>query len=79
MFPEAPVPNVKTIYNYITTFQATGSILDGKRTRRLRMTTFGAKLETSPSKLMPQLAQQVGTSAVSVQNVKYPNCGSQPL
>jgi len=33
-FPEARVPNMKTIYNHITSVQPTGSILDAKRTRR---------------------------------------------
>ena len=70
-FTDAPAPNPTTIYKYVKTFRARGSILCRKKAEDMLMLTeeklggFGARLEIFARKSLVRLAQKTGVSAIS--------------
>jgi hypothetical protein len=75
-FPDAPVPNMATIYNKKKRFGAAGSLLASKRRCRRRVLIeekiykIGAELETSPGNSMSWLMQKTTMSALLARNVQ---------
>ena len=71
MLPNVSFPNMTAICIYVKRFQATGSILDNKRTCRKhgwirkKLDEIGVRLETCPWKSLAQIAQQTDMSASS--------------